>query len=139
MTTFLSLYGGAAVTAVPSLYEPFGLVALEAMASGRPVVVSRVGGLMEIVDDASGFTVEPGDHLDLATRLAALLSDPELARAAGAAGGVAGPSSSAGPTSPVKPSNFTTRWQRGPARQNLQPTQSDNCLRRPARICASEC
>lgn len=80
------LYRAAAVTAVPSLYEPFGLVALEAMASGSPVVVSRIGGLTEIVDDASGFTVEPGDHLDLATRLAALLSDPELARAAGAAG-----------------------------------------------------
>lgn len=80
------LYRDCAVLAVPSLYEPFGLVALEAMASGRPVVVSRVGGLAEIVEDEiSGFAVEPGDHLDLATRLAALLSDPGLARAMGRA------------------------------------------------------
>jgi glycosyltransferase involved in cell wall biosynthesis len=80
------LYRACAVTAVPSLYEPFGLVALEAMASGRPVVVGRVGGLAEIVDDeVSGFTVEAGDHLDLASRLAALLSNRELARATGLA------------------------------------------------------
>lgn len=81
-----ALYRASAVTAVPSLYEPFGLVALEAMSSGRPVVVSRLGGLAEIVDDeVSGFTVQAGDHLDLATRLAALLSDAELARAMGRA------------------------------------------------------
>ena len=77
-----ALYRSAAVTAVPSLYEPFGLVALEAMASGCPVVASRVGGLAEIVD---GTTVVPGDHLDLATRLVELLSDPDLARSRGAA------------------------------------------------------
>jgi len=79
-----ALYRASAVTAVPSLYEPFGLVALEAMASGRPVVASRVGGLAEVVDDeVSGFTVEPGDHLDLATRLGALQADPELDRVTG--------------------------------------------------------
>lgn len=81
-----ALYRAATVTAVPSLYEPFGLVALEAMASGRPVVVARVGGLAEIVEDGrGGFTVEPGDDLDLASRLAALLSDTSLARSVGAA------------------------------------------------------
>ena len=74
------LYRASAVTSVPSLYEPFGLVALEAMACGRPVVVSRVGGLAEIVEDGvSGYTVEAGDHLDLATRLATVLSDRTLA------------------------------------------------------------
>jgi glycosyltransferase involved in cell wall biosynthesis len=80
------LYRDSAVIAVPSLYEPFGLVALEAMASGRPVVVSRVGGLAEIVDDGvSGFTVQAGDHLDLATRLSGLLTNRELAQAKGRA------------------------------------------------------
>jgi 1,4-alpha-glucan branching enzyme len=80
------LYRTCAVTAVPSRYEPFGLVALEAMASARPVVVSRVGGLAEIVDhEAAGFVVQAGDHLDLATRLAALLTDPNLARSMGIA------------------------------------------------------
>lgn len=81
-----ALYRAAAVACVPSLYEPFGLVALEAMASGRPVVVSGVGGLAEIVEDGvSGFTVTAGDDLDLATRLAALLTSPELAEAMGTA------------------------------------------------------
>lgn len=80
------LYRSSMVTAVPSRYEPFGLVALEAMASGCPVVVGRVGGLVEIVeDDLSGFLVEPDDHLGLAGRLAALLSDRELAHATGTA------------------------------------------------------
>jgi glycosyltransferase involved in cell wall biosynthesis len=73
------LYRTATVTAVPSLYEPFGLVALEAMASGCPVVVSRVGGLGEIVEDGvSGLAVEPADHLDLASALAAVLSQARL-------------------------------------------------------------
>ncbi len=80
------LYRSSMVTAVPSRYEPFGLVALEAMASGCPVVVGRVGGLVEIVeDDVSGFLVEPDDHLGLAGRLAALLSDRGLAHATGTA------------------------------------------------------
>jgi glycosyltransferase involved in cell wall biosynthesis len=80
------LYRSSAVTAVPSLYEPFGLVALEAMASGCPVVVGQVGGLTELVEDGvSGFMVEPGDHLGLAARLAALLSDRDLAHATGLA------------------------------------------------------
>ena len=80
------LYRASAVTSVPSLYEPFGLVALEAMACGRPVVVSRVGGLAEIVEDGvSGYTVEAGDHLDLATRLATVLSDRTLADKTGTA------------------------------------------------------
>lgn len=80
------LYRSAAVTAVPSLYEPFGLVALEAMASGRPVVAARTGGLTEVVEDGTcGFTVEPGDHLDLASRLATVLTDAGLAARLGAA------------------------------------------------------
>jgi glycogen synthase len=79
------LYRDCAVVCIPSRYEPFGIVALEAMASGRPVVASRVGGLAEVVDDASGFTVEAGDHLDLAGRLAALLADRRLAEALGTA------------------------------------------------------
>jgi glycosyltransferase involved in cell wall biosynthesis len=83
-TELAALYQSSAVVAVPSRYEPFGLVALEAMASGRPVVAGRVGGLAEIIEDeVSGYLTEPGDHLDLAARLAALLSQPEQARATG--------------------------------------------------------
>lgn len=63
------LYQKAALVAVPSSYEPFGIVALEAMACARPLVASRTGGLMEIVEHGvDGYLVEPGDDLDLARR-----------------------------------------------------------------------
>jgi glycosyltransferase involved in cell wall biosynthesis len=67
------------VAVVPSLYEPFGLVALEALACGVPVVASRAGGLQEIVvDGESGLLVPPGDSAALARALLALLTDEPL-------------------------------------------------------------
>jgi glycosyltransferase involved in cell wall biosynthesis len=75
----VELYQRAQVVVVPSLYEPFGIVALEAMACGRPVVASRVGGLAEVLEDTvEGYLVPRGDHLELASRLAGLLLDPQL-------------------------------------------------------------
>ncbi len=69
----------AAVTVVPSRGEAFGLVALESMAVGTPVVASRVGGLAEIVrDEVDGFLVPPDDPDTLADRLAILLKDAAL-------------------------------------------------------------
>jgi glycosyltransferase involved in cell wall biosynthesis len=63
--------------AVPEL---LGLAAIEAMASGTPVVASRVGGLAEVVvDGETGFLVEPGDVEALRDRLASVLSDRRLA------------------------------------------------------------
>jgi glycosyltransferase involved in cell wall biosynthesis len=74
----VELYQRAQVVVVPSHYEPFGLVALEAMACARPVVASRVGGLAEILTHGvEGYLVTGGDHLDLARRLAELVLDPE--------------------------------------------------------------
>jgi len=62
---------------VPSYYEPFGMVALEAMACGRPVVVSEVGGLSEIIEDGiHGYLIPRGDYLELARRLSSLISSP---------------------------------------------------------------
>jgi glycosyltransferase involved in cell wall biosynthesis len=67
----------ATLAVVPSLWpEPFGMVAMEALASGTPVVASRVGGLPEIVRDGlDGVLVPPGDTVALASTIRDLLSD----------------------------------------------------------------
>ena len=72
---------GAWVQVVPSLWdEPFGIVAIEAMARGTAVIVSNSGGLSEIVEDgADGFLVPPGDAEALSEKLTALLTDKRLA------------------------------------------------------------
>ncbi len=72
-------WNSMSVAVVPSLYEPFGLVALEAMACGVPVVASAVGGLKEIVQEgASGLLVPPGDSSALAQVLVTLLTNEQL-------------------------------------------------------------
>ena len=75
-----------AVVCVP-WYEPFGIVPLEAMACGVPVVVSAVGGLVDsVVDGVTGLHVPPRRPDRLATALRSLLADPELRSSFGAAG-----------------------------------------------------
>jgi len=65
---------------IPSLYEPFGIVALESMAAGAPTIVARTGGLAEIVDGTNaGLLFEPGNHRELADRIEEVLNDPALA------------------------------------------------------------
>ena len=77
----------ADVVALPSRQEGLGVAALEAMAAGRPVVASRVGGLAEaIVPEETGLLVPPGDPTALATALARLARDPGLRARLGAAG-----------------------------------------------------
>ncbi len=72
------------VVLVPSLKEGFGLAAVEAMAAGKPVVASSVGGLPEIVKhDETGFLVEPNNPSVLAEALARLIGDPQLAQQMG--------------------------------------------------------
>lgn len=67
------------VAVVPSLYEPFGLVALEAMACGVPVVCTSAGGLKEVVvHGESGLLVQPGDSRALAEALLSLLTNEGL-------------------------------------------------------------
>jgi glycogen(starch) synthase len=71
-----AMLGAADVALVPSRYEPFGLVALEAMAAGTPVVVSDTGGLRDIVSDGTtGLMVPPGEPAALAEAVASLLGD----------------------------------------------------------------
>jgi glycogen(starch) synthase len=78
----LKLYRVIDVALVPSTYEPFGIVALEAMAAGVPVVVSEVGGLREIVEpEVTGTWVWPGRPDSLAWGILRALNDPENARA----------------------------------------------------------
>jgi D-inositol-3-phosphate glycosyltransferase len=73
-------YAAADVTLVPSHYESFGMVALEAMACGSPVIASRVGGLTTTVrDGVTGFLVPEGDVGALAERIGAVLDDPDRA------------------------------------------------------------
>ena len=68
--------------ALVSRVEPLGVVALEAMASGRPVVATRVGGAAEVVPDGrGGAIVDPDDPDDIASGLGAVLSDPPSAAA----------------------------------------------------------
>jgi starch synthase len=99
--TVIALYSHAAVFCCPSIYEPFGIINLEAMACGTPVVGSAVGGIPEVViDGETGFIVEarlspepPHEPTDpagfvkgLADALNRLGCDPELSRRMGEAG-----------------------------------------------------
>lgn len=72
-------YSAAEAVVVPSQYESFGMVALEAMACGTPVVASQIGGLAYLVQDGvTGFTVPVDDPLELADKLTSIIQDPNL-------------------------------------------------------------
>lgn len=73
------MYKCADISVFPSTYEPFGIVALEAMLSGTPVVVSDIGGLNEIVDHGiNGMKSYAGNPNSLADSILTLLFDPKL-------------------------------------------------------------
>jgi alpha-maltose-1-phosphate synthase len=96
----IQLYSHAQVFCCPSVYEPFGIINLEAMACGAPVVASATGGILEVVvenetgflvpfeqDPNTSFPTKPDQFArDLAGKLSALLADPEKCRRFGAAG-----------------------------------------------------
>jgi glycosyltransferase involved in cell wall biosynthesis len=74
-----NIYVGCNVLVVPSLREPFGNVVLEAMASGRPVIGSYVGGMKDtIVHGETGYHVPPGNTKMLSDFLLEILSDESL-------------------------------------------------------------
>jgi starch synthase len=96
----IQLYSNASVFCCPSVYEPFGIINLEAMACRAPVVASATGGILEVVvDGVTGYLV-PFDQdpvtkfpsnsdkfaRDLAAKISDLLADPEKARRFGEAG-----------------------------------------------------
>lgn len=97
----IALYSSAAVFVCPSIYEPFGIINLEAMACGVPVVATAVGGIKEVViDEITGFLVPleqatkdlPEEMVSdvfeetLAERINQLMADPGLRTRMGAAG-----------------------------------------------------
>jgi glycosyltransferase involved in cell wall biosynthesis len=75
------LYQVADVAVFPSIYEPFGIVALEAMALGVPVVSSNAGGLAEVVDPSTAVIVKAGSAESLASGLVEALTHPDESRA----------------------------------------------------------
>ncbi|MGC8873659.1 MAG: glycosyltransferase [Chloroflexia bacterium] len=80
-------YSAADVCIVPSHYESFGMVALESLACGTPVVASRVGGLATIIEDGvNGFLVPRGDPVAMAYRILQLVEDCQLRRQMGLQG-----------------------------------------------------
>ncbi len=96
----IELYSNCRVFCCPSVYEPFGIINLEAMACGAPVVASATGGILEVVvDDVTGYLVPfKADHVtgfpvhpdkfsrDLAGCLAELMANPLICKRMGAAG-----------------------------------------------------
>jgi len=96
----IQLYSHCAVFCCPSVYEPFGIINLEAMACRAPVVASATGGILEVVvdgqtgylvpfvaDPVTSFPTEPEQFSkDLAARITELLDDPKKAKAMGEAG-----------------------------------------------------
>ena len=84
---YIELYSHCAVFACPAVYEPFGIINLEAMACERPVVASAVGGIPEVVvPGQTGFLVPPADPVALAAALNRVLGDRDLARRMGQTG-----------------------------------------------------
>lgn len=80
-------YARADIFALPSRYEPFGIVLVEAMAAGLPVVASRTGGIPDVLEGGNvGLLTPVGDEQALAAALNTLLVNPELRARMGAAG-----------------------------------------------------
>ncbi|MFX1519413.1 MAG: glycosyltransferase family 4 protein [Promethearchaeota archaeon] len=80
----MQAYASCDVFVLPSGYEGFGQVLVEAMAQGKPIVATNAGSIPNVVTNRKeGFLVNYGDHRDLASRIKQLLLSPELARALG--------------------------------------------------------
>jgi starch synthase len=96
----IQLYSNASVFCCPSVYEPFGIINLEAMACRAPVVASATGGILEVVvdgetgylvsfeqDPVTSFPLHPDAFArDLAEKISILLADPAKAKQFGEAG-----------------------------------------------------
>ncbi|MBS7614117.1 glycosyltransferase family 4 protein, partial [Candidatus Bathyarchaeota archaeon] len=80
-------YAMSDIVVVPSLQEAFGLVVAEAMASGKPVIGTSVGGIPDqIIDGYNGFLVRPRDPSEIAEKISWLLKNPQDAKLMGLRG-----------------------------------------------------
>ena len=71
------IYATADIVVFPSLWpEPFGRIALEAMAAGKPIIASRIGGIAEVITPETGLLFEPNNVADLRGKIIAFLEDP---------------------------------------------------------------
>ena len=78
-TELRGFYRAADIVVVPSRFESFGIVALEAMSEAKPVIGCRTGGMVEVIEDeVSGLLAEPGDTESLRSAIARLVSDRGL-------------------------------------------------------------
>ncbi len=77
------LYAMSDVFVLPSLYEPFGMVVVEAMASGKPVIGSTAGGIPEIINNKTGLLFEPKNVDQLTEEMETLLSDEKKRKSMG--------------------------------------------------------
>jgi len=83
----VALYSDAEVFVSPSVYEPFGIMNLEAMACGLPVVSTKVGGIKDVVlDGETGILISPESAVEVAEAVNKLLGDPQLAKRMGEKG-----------------------------------------------------
>ncbi|MCX6355259.1 MAG: glycogen synthase [Candidatus Aureabacteria bacterium] len=81
---YIQLYTSAKVFVCPSMYEPFGIINLEAMSCKTPVVANAVGGILEVVaHEETGLLVEPANPRKMADAVNRLLKDPVMARTLG--------------------------------------------------------
>jgi len=82
----LEYYAGADIFVAPSRFESFGLILIEAMRGGCPVIATNIGGMREIVDENTGFLIDVDDHEALAMRLENLITNSVLRKEMGRAG-----------------------------------------------------
>ncbi len=79
-------YAKSRLVVLPSRYDLFGMVAIEAMACGRPVIVSKNAGVHKLISEEYGYVVDPHNERELSERIIELLDNPEKAEAMGRRG-----------------------------------------------------